>query len=525
MIEAGRPLSESEAPTRPGATADSADELLSLFPIGTVLRGKYRLDSILGIGGMATVFAATHLRNSNRVAVKILHAGLEKNTEVRTRFLREGYTANSVRHAGTVRVLDDDTANGGAVFLVMDLLEGETLEALWQRRARQLPPREVAQLMCQVLDILSAAHKGGIVHRDVKPENLFIERDGILRVLDFGVARVLEGTLTETRDGSVIGTLPYMAPEQMLGKIHEVDARSDVWSVGATAFALVSGRFVHEAETPEEMLVFTASRQALSLARVAPHLPDAFVRVVDRALRFDKTERWPSALAMQTAFAEVYRSTGWADENAEDTKVPTLSQIAPKRGGPRLELPLQSSRVDIVAARHESPVFATPVWPLALQGANDTAPPTRIRARWACGAAAVFAVAGVVAALTAHDRRGPPEAPATVLVQPLLSLPSSASRVAVLVPWADVSGWAPPSASALTPRAWTAGLDLPSEAVPEAPKDVVAKPQAPAGRTDGVARVPQPQPDVAVPAPPAACMQAFTIVAVTGKKIWKRECF
>ncbi len=426
-------------------------------------------------------------------------------------------------------MLDDDTANGGAVFLVMDLLEGATLEALWQRRDRQLPAHEVAQLMCQVLDILSAAHKGGIVHRDVKPENLFIERDGTLRVLDFGVARVLEGTLTETRDGSVIGTLPYMAPEQMLGKIHEVDARSDVWSVGATAFALVSGRFVHEAETPQEMLVFTASRQALSLARVAPHLPDAFIRVVDRALRFDKTERWPSALAMQAAFAEVYRNTGRADEHAEDSNGRTLSQTAPKQVWSRLESPRQSSRVDIVAARHESPVFATPVWSLALQGANDTAPPTRIRARWAWGAAAAFAVAGVVAALTAHDRRDPPAASATVLVQPFLSLPSSASRIAVLVPWDDVSASAPPTgalpAGALAPKAiWTAVLDRASEAVPEAPKDVVAKPQAPAGRTDGVAWVPRSQPEVAVP-PPAACMQAFTIVAVTGKKIWKRECF
>jgi tRNA A-37 threonylcarbamoyl transferase component Bud32 len=478
MIEAGRTLSESEAPTTSGAMADSPAEVRSLFPIGTVLGEKYRLDRILGIGGMATVFAATHLRNTNRVAVKILHPELGRNIEVRDRFLREGYTANSVRHAGTVRVLDDDTANDGAVFLVMDLLEGETLQALWERRARRLPPSVVAQLMCQVLDILSAAHERGIVHRDVKPENLFIERDGTLRILDFGVARVLDGTLTATRDGTVMGTAPYMAPEQMLGKIHEVDARSDVWSVGATAFALVSGRFVHEAETPEEMLVFAASRQALSLSRVAPHVPDAFIRVVDRALRFDKTERWPGARAMHAAFAQIHRSTGRADEDA----------MAP------------------------------------LPGANDTASTTRRRARWACGAAAGLAVAGV-AILTAHGPQDPPAAPATALVQPLLSSDSSASRVAVLVPWADMEGPAAPPVARparwLPPRPlWTAALDRASEAAAEPPKDIVVKPQQRARRTDAMAWASE----AAVP-PPATCTQAFTIVAGTGKKIWKRECF
>ena len=286
------------------------------FPVGCVLGGKYRIDRMLGAGTMASVFAATHVRNANRVAVKILHPAFENNLDVRARFLREGYAANSVRRAGTVRALDDDTTEDGATFMVMELLEGETLESLSERRGRRLPPSEVAGLMGQLLDILVAAHERGIVHRDIKPENLFVQSDGRLRILDFGVARVLEGSVTETRAGSVIGTLPYMAPEQILGKSREVEARSDVWSVGATAFTLVSGRFVHEAETPEEMMVFAGSRQARSLASVSPDVPDAFIQVVDRALRFEKSERWPDARSMQAAFASAAASPERLEENA-----------------------------------------------------------------------------------------------------------------------------------------------------------------------------------------------------------------
>ena len=190
--------------------------------------------------------------------------------------------------------------------------------------------------MCKLLDVLAAAHANGIVHRDIKPENLFIERDGTLRVLDFGVARVLEGAITETRAGSVIGTLPYMAPEQILGKNREVDARSDLWSVGATAFALVSGRFVHEAETPEEMMVFTGSRQARSLAEVAPEVPAEFIKVVDRALRFDKAERWPGAGMMRTAFARACWSEHECEHDSpsgERTEPEQHAQSLPARAG------------------------------------------------------------------------------------------------------------------------------------------------------------------------------------------------
>src|ERR1019366_5679317 len=190
--------------------------------VGSVLNAKYRLDRVVGVGGMAAVYAATHLRNASRVAVKVLHPEMAADSNVRARFLREGYAANSVEHPGTVRILDDDSAEDGTVFLVD-----------------------------QVLDVLATAHDKGIVHRDIKPENLFLTRAGTLKLLDFGIARLIEAPVTATRPGGIVGTPAFMAPEQVLGKA--VDAQSDLYAVGATAFALLSKRYVHEAENAGEM--------------------------------------------------------------------------------------------------------------------------------------------------------------------------------------------------------------------------------------------------------------------------------
>jgi serine/threonine protein kinase len=134
--------------------------------VGAVLRGKYTLDHVLGVGGMAAVYAATH-RNRKRFAVKMLHPELSLHGEIRTRFLREGYAANSVEHPGAVAVLDDDTAEDGAAFLVMELLEGEGVEALWDKYDLRLPVPAVLAIGHQLLDVLASAHSKGIVHRDI----------------------------------------------------------------------------------------------------------------------------------------------------------------------------------------------------------------------------------------------------------------------------------------------------------------------------------------------------------------------
>ena len=243
--------------------------------LGMVLQDKWTLDALLGVGGMAAVYAATH-RNGKRVAVKVLHAEMSHDDEVKQRFLQEGYAANTIQHEGAVSVLDDDVAADGSAFIVMELLEGETVERRWERSGQRLPAREVLAIVEQLLDVLAAAHAKNVVHRDIKPENLFITQVGQLKVLDFGIARVFEaqrGRATTTRAGVVMGTPAFMAPEQARARWDEVDGRTDLWAVGATMFTLLSGRHVHEGVSGNEQLILSATTPAPSLASVEPDVP------------------------------------------------------------------------------------------------------------------------------------------------------------------------------------------------------------------------------------------------------------
>jgi serine/threonine protein kinase len=269
--------------------------------IGSVVADKFVLRRLLGVGGMAAVYEATH-RNGSRVALKILHGALDSSLQQRKRFLREAYVANTVGHSGAVRIFDDGIDAAGVVFLVMELLEGETLAELQKRGPVPMP--RLLSIADQMLDVLAAAHARGVVHRDIKPANLFITRDGRLRVLDFGIARMVEqiaGNTLETQPGTTLGTPAFMPQEQARGRWDEVDARSDIWAVGATLFTLASGEHVHVGETPNELYGRAMTVPARSLACVAPELPAELIRIVDRALRFERDERWQDARSMQAA--------------------------------------------------------------------------------------------------------------------------------------------------------------------------------------------------------------------------------
>jgi serine/threonine protein kinase len=276
--------------------------------IGTVLHGKYRLDAVLGVGGMAVVYAATH-RNQKRFAVKLLHPEFSVRPEFRARFLREGYAANSVDHAGVVAVLDDDTDETGAAFLVMELLSGADVQALRARSGDKLPLNVTLNVACQLLSVLAAAHEKAIVHRDIKPANLFLLDSGQVKVLDFGIARLRDATSQGqiTRSGAVLGTPAFMAPEQAGAQSSEVDARTDLWAVGASVFTMLSGQFVHQAESGRETLIRAATQPARSLFEVAPEMPASVVTLVAKALMFDKAARWESAAAMREAVVAVQR--------------------------------------------------------------------------------------------------------------------------------------------------------------------------------------------------------------------------
>jgi serine/threonine-protein kinase len=272
--------------------------------IGVCVRDRWHLDEVLGVGGTAAVYAATH-RNGKRVALKMLHPHLSAMPEMRQRFLDEAYVANRIQHPGAVSIIDDDSTEHGEVFLVMDLLEGETLE----RHAAEsgpLAPARVLAIIDELLDILAVAHDEGIVHRDVKPANIFLGRDGQIRLLDFGIARVTASWRTHTtQSGATLGTPAFMPPEQARGRWEQLDARADLWAVGATMFVLLSGRNVHEAETLNEELLAAMTIPAPTLGCFASQLPKALIELVDKALAFEREDRWSSAREMQSAVRRV----------------------------------------------------------------------------------------------------------------------------------------------------------------------------------------------------------------------------
>jgi serine/threonine-protein kinase len=287
--------------------SDGEDELVrrARLRVGTALAGKYQLDAVLGVGGMASVYAATH-RNGRRVAVKVLHPELSIRSDIRQRFVREGQAANAVGHPGVVAVIDDDVADDGAAFLVMELLDGESVEELWERNGQRVAASVVLAIARELCDVLAAAHRAGIVHRDIKPANLFVTRDGQLKVLDFGIARVRDIASTQlTNTGMMLGTPAFMAPEQAAGLASQVDERTDIWAVGASMFMLLTGDVVHRGETAQHVAMLAATKPARSVGTAAPDLPQEIVGVVDRALLFEKERRWLSADAFREALGEV----------------------------------------------------------------------------------------------------------------------------------------------------------------------------------------------------------------------------
>jgi eukaryotic-like serine/threonine-protein kinase len=289
-------------------SAPSTDpRVLAQKRVGQTLNGKWTIDRLIDIGGMAAVYAATH-RNGKRVAIKMLHPFIASQHDVRERFLREGYVANQVDHPGAVSVLDDDVTPDGAAFLVMELLEGDSLDAWMHEAGGTLPLPDVLAIADQVLDVLGAFHARGVIHRDIKPGNLFVTKAGIVKVLDFGLARLRDPKFSgaPTATGIVLGTASYMPPEQAQGKSDQVEARSDVFAVGAVMFRALTGRPIHDAKGATERLFQAMKDRAPSLGIVAPQLPTWVVGVVDKALAFDKRERWETADAMRKAVRETF---------------------------------------------------------------------------------------------------------------------------------------------------------------------------------------------------------------------------
>ncbi len=429
--------------------------------VGTVLRGKWRLDVLLGVGGMAAVYAATH-RNGTRAALKILHPELSTHAHIRARFFKEGKVANTVGHPGAVKVVDEDEDETGALFLVMELLDGEHLDARAARSGGKLPADEVLSAADQILGVLAAAHDKGVVHRDLKPENVFLTRDGAVKVLDFGIARLreLSTASSATRDGTSMGTPSFMPPEQARGLWDEVDARSDLWAVGALMFSLLTGKNVHEGRTTNELLLSAMTKPAPSVASLEPTVHAAVAAVVNRALAFDKPRRWPDARAMQEAVRHAYQEM----------------HRAPISTHPKLTVPpsvadrtLPSADVVALAPGISSDVSAVPVARTGASIVRTVLDRPVLAAIGGVGVALVIAMTFGIAALVIKGAREPGAPPAPE--EPRATAPATVGAAAPVARPAT-------SADASTVDPVVALDDLPTASPPA--KAAVGKPTLPA---------------------------------------------
>ncbi|AKF07818.1 serine/threonine-protein kinase [Sandaracinus amylolyticus] len=296
--------------------------------LGTRLAGKYDLSAILGRGGMGTVYAGVHAWTGRQVAVKLLRPALAEDPNIVRRFLREARAAAALRHPHVVDVLDMGQEDDGAVYMVLELLEGESLGALLRRRKR-MTPEELLPIVLPVADALVDVHAKGLVHRDLKPDNVFVARGrgdrSVPKLLDFGIAKILEDTsgTPGTRTGAIVGTPHYMSPEQASGS-GEIGPASDVWSFGVLLFECLSGKLPYDAETATGVLVKIMTSTPPSLSRVAPDVPRPLVRVIEHAMQNDAAARFLDARVMRDALRDAATQLGIAipDEVPDEPSAP-----------------------------------------------------------------------------------------------------------------------------------------------------------------------------------------------------------
>jgi serine/threonine-protein kinase len=448
--------------------------------VGSVVKDKWQLESLLGAGGMACVYSAVH-RNGRRVAIKVLHPQLSSLPGVVTRFLREGYLANRVGHPGAVVVLDDDRTDDGAVFLVMELLEGHSLERYCKVGHPRLPRGTVLQLMAETLDVLVAAHSKGIIHRDIKPANLFLTTEGHVKLLDFGIARLAEATgeAQLTQSGASIGTPAFMPPEQARGKWDLVDVRTDVWAAGATMYALLRGDRPRHAETTQEELLLAMTQPLAPLAIVVPDIAPDIAAVVDRAVAHEREGRWPDAASMRQAIAGLLCNPAHAEPTAAASARSGAHPAAPfvARGGGTLAVPESA----LTTGR---PFASQPRTP---QRAGSRAAPGLFVAIAAIVTVGVLATAAVLAVRRSHPPVSAPTAAASmaparpVAVSPVAPAATNAATTATTVGAAAPSSSAAPSFSAspsvsAVPGASAAPSVRPSPRWPTAPRGPAPNP-------------------------------------------------
>jgi serine/threonine protein kinase len=267
--------------------------------VGSTVAGKYHIDRLIGRGGMGAVFQATNASIGKRVALKFLAVETSKDADAATRFQREAEAASLAESPHIVQIFDSGRSEQGLPFLVMELLLGEDLRERLRREGR-LAAEAAVRIGTQILKALRQAHGAGIVHRDLKPDNVFLcrrdDEPSFVKLVDFGISKLQQhaGVDTLTHEGAVLGTAFYMSPEQAQS-FPDIDGRTDLFSVGAILYEMLTGEPPHSAPTYEAVLIAICTRDAADVRAKAPDVPEKLAQVVARALRRDRDERYSSA--------------------------------------------------------------------------------------------------------------------------------------------------------------------------------------------------------------------------------------
>jgi serine/threonine-protein kinase len=462
---------------------------------GTVLAGKYRVDRVLGEGGMGIVVAATDLQLERRVAIKFLLPEYVQHKEAAQRFLREARAAVKIQSEHVARVIDVGTMDTGAPYMVMEFLEGQDLSGVLADR-KTLPPEEAVAYVLEACDAIAEAHSVGIVHRDLKPANLFLARqpDGSSRVkvLDFGISKA---TMTAgstdpslTRTSSMMGSPLYMSPEQMKSAKH-VDPRTDVWALGVILYELLHGEPPFYAESIPELSAKVLLEEPVSIRSRRMDVPEALEAIVMKALAKNVDARFPTVADLAIALSPF-------GPHRTRANVERASRVLRVTGGPLAS----SSAVAVTAGMGGPPAYAqtAAAWaetgePSKKAGKKPLLGVAAVAVLVLAGAGAFLATRGAApaaepaaAATPAEPPAGvPPAAPAPEAAKPAAPEPQATPQVTATPELAAAASGAPPSSTASQPAvAAQPAARKPAPRVPARPKPAATPAPAPAAPAD-----------------------------------------
>lgn len=338
----------------------------------TLIHDRFQIDSLIARGGMATVFKGTDLTLGRTVAIKILSEDLAQDPSFVTRFRLEAQAAASLTHPNIVAVYDTGS-DGETHYIVMEYLEGRTLHQILNEDGT-VPPEEVASIGADVAQALAEAHEKGIVHRDVKPGNIMISRNGTAKVMDFGIAKAATGgNLTQV--GSILGTIAYLSPEQARGE--KVDGRSDIYALGALLYQMLTGSLALKGDTYVEMVHKLNNEVPAPPSEINPGVPRKMDAAVMRSMAKDPKDRYQTGTEMAADLLDSIH-----DERAEGT-----SAYVPFQAGTD-----KTAVAPVVPARRED---ATRVIPAAAPVRRQVPPPGRNMGKTLIGVAAIIALLAI----------------------------------------------------------------------------------------------------------------------------------